>query len=176
MEQRSDAEKITIKAILATERIVELNKRFRNIIRPRSTELNKLKVPSSQDNIILEEKSNIDNGVFLHNIKHFQQPKTRRIPFSKDPLLGHFSFGADSKEANNFVRETDHQLPHGTHPLAVDILKHVRPGKGNPDLVDTTATAGMLKEAFQVWPEPTYTSPRGTRLGHYKVWTRDYSG
>ena len=74
------------------------------------------------------------------------------------------------------MQEPYHQLPHGTRPLAVDILKHVRPGKGNPDLVDTTVTAGMLKKAFQVWPERTYTSPRGTNLGHYKVWLRDYLG
>ena len=116
----------------------------------------------------------IDNGIFLHNVKHFQQPRARVTLFSKEPLLSHFSFGAVSKEASHFTAEPKHILPQGSDQLTVNILKHVRPDKGNPDRVETTLSPDSLKKAFQAWPERTYTLPRGTHLGHYKVWLRDY--
>ena len=74
----------------------------------------------------------------------------------------------------DFVRNPNHELPHGIPNLARQILDKLRPHHNEPLPADSTITQKDLIKAFTTWGEKTSTSLVGTHLGHYKVWLRNY--
>ena len=119
-------------------------------------------------------KQEIDRQIYHHNINHFKKPKTSRAPFAINPLLEYLGHGATTPEANDFVRNPDHELPRDTPKLAREILDKLRPQHNEPPPANSEITPRDLIAAFTAWREKTSTSPAGTHLGHYKVWLRSY--
>ena len=116
----------------------------------------------------------METALHNHNIQHFQHPKQCRTPFATPPLLRHLGFGSTSAEVSDFAQNPNHKLPEYIHPLAKEILEELRPQHNEPSSTDFTVTAGDLQSAFSKWKEKTTTSWRGTHLGHYKVWLKNY--
>ena len=90
------------------------------------------------------------------------------------PLLKHSGFEATSKNAKKFIEDPNHPVPKNSYPLAKLISQKLRPHYWDPPAAKVLIAHENLQREFKNWTERTHTSLEGTRLGHYKVWLRDY--
>ena len=162
IQERLQAEARPVRAILHTERIIKIHRRFNKMIYKSRKGISKLSTQEDHSEIIFEDRLEVESALHNHNIQPFQQPKQRRTPFSTPPLLHHLVFGSTSQEASDFAQNPNHKLPEDIHPLAEEILEELHPQHNGPSSTDFTVTAGDLQEAFSKWKEKNYR-PKGHR-------------
>ena len=101
-----------------TEYIIALHRGFNTISRQTRVKIKKLRKNAGGTEIMYITKEEVDREMYLQNIAHFEQPETRAIPFSKNPVLQHFGRGATTSEATDLVKNPNHEIPKNIHPLA----------------------------------------------------------
>ena len=174
MEERSAIQGSHIKAIRHAENMSQIHRNLNLVMKPSKEGIQELRVQYDSGEETLTSKDEIDRAIHLHNTSHFAEPRSRSTPFSIPPLLPHFGFGANTKEAREFARDPDHKIPNDTHPLAKHIISKLRPHYSDPVPAEKEIKTEDLTREFTRWREKTHTSPEGTHLGHYKVWLRDF--
>ena len=87
IEMRFEAEARPIKAILHTEKIIQLHKSFNKMPKRPRRGITKLRTHTDEGGIIFNVRQEVARDLYNHIKQHFKQPQKRRTPFFNPPLL-----------------------------------------------------------------------------------------